>query len=609
MQTIIKLLPYIRNYRWHIFGNIMSNIFMVFFSVVSIPMLIPFLQILLGQTVPPVEKPLLEMSASSITQYFNWYLGDLVTKSGSKEQALIFVCGCFVVLFFFKNLFRYLSLFFITPLRNGIVRDLRQSLFEKTLRLPLSYFSDERKGDLMSRVTSDVQEVEWSILNVLETLVREPLLIVGSLTMMIFISPPLTGFVFLLLGVTGVLIGGVGKSLKRQSGDLQGKLGNLVSVLDEALGGLRVVKGFNAENYQREKFLEVNNDFRTLLTKVLRRRDLASPMTEFLGVSVVCVLIWFSYKQVEAGTLSPQSFLAFLYAFFTVIDPAKAFSSAYYNIQKGNGAYARIEKILTAEELITDPQSTPPQYLADFSDKIEFRNVHFRYRTENEWILKNINLTLKKGKMLALVGASGAGKSTLADLVPRFYDVTEGAVLIDGINVKDLTLNNLREHLGIVTQEAVLFNDTIYNNIVFGYADASPEAVEAAAKAANAHSFIVDTEGGYQSNIGDRGMKLSGGQRQRLTIARALLRDPAILILDEATSALDSESERLVQAALSTLLVGRTSIVIAHRLSTVQHADEIAVMHKGEIIERGTHTELLALNGAYKKLVDMQGLS
>ena len=607
MQTVSKLFQYIRNYKPYVVLNVVCNILMVFFNLVSIPMLIPFLQILLGQTIPPTQKPDFQWNIRALTDTFYYQLGHIIEQFG-KEQALIYVCGAMVALFFFKNLFRYLALYFITPLRNGVVRDIRQALFDKTLRLPLSYFSDERKGDLMSRVTSDVQEVEWSILNVLETIVREPLLIIGSMAIMIYISPALTGFVLILLGFTALIIGGIGKSLKKESSALQQRLGSLVSVLDEALGGSRVIKAFNAENYQREKFSVENNGYRNLLINHLRKRDLASPTTEFLGITVVCVLIWFGFKQVTLGDLTPELFLGFLYAFFQVIEPAKAFSSASYNIRRGAGALARIEEILNAEETIVDAKE-PKILRGGFQHQIEYKNVSFYYREAEKQILANINLTIPKGKIVALVGASGAGKSTIADLLSRFYDVTEGAILIDGVDIRDLKVKDLRSLMGIVTQEAVLFNDTIYNNIVFGLENVDNQQVIAVAKAANAHDFIENTEGGYQTNIGDRGMKLSGGQRQRLTIARALLRNPDILILDEATSALDSESEKLVQAALMQLMAGRTALVIAHRLSTVQHADEIIVMREGQIIERGTHETLFKLGGDYRKLVELQGLS
>jgi ABC-type multidrug transport system fused ATPase/permease subunit len=606
MQTFGRLLKHFRNYRMNIALNVLCNILMVFFNIVSIPMLIPFLQILLGQQIPPTQKPDFQWNVKVLTETFYYQLGHIIEVNG-KEQALIYVCGGMIVVFFFKNLFRYLALFFITPTLNGIVRDIRQEIFDKMLRLPLSYFSEERKGDLMSRITADVQEVLWGILNAVEVLVREPLLIIGALGIMLYISPALTGFVFILLILTGGIIGSIGKSLKKESSELQGQLGSMVSVLDEALGGSRVIKAFNGEQYQRERFSKENNNFLKLLVSVDLRRYLASPVTEFLGIVVVCILIWFGFKRVAIGEITPASFLAFLYAFFTVIEPAKSFSSSSYNVRKGAGALDRIEEILNAEETITDAAKTIP--LSNFSQKIEYRDVSFVYKEGEKQILKHVNLTIPKGKVVALVGASGAGKSTIADLLPRFYDVTEGGVFIDDVNIKDIKVKELRDLMGIVTQEAVLFNDTIYNNIVFGKTHVTTAEVEAAAKAANAHAFIQNTEGGYQTNIGDRGMKLSGGQRQRLTIARALLRNPAILILDEATSALDSESEKLVQEALTKLMHGRTALVIAHRLSTVQHADEIIVMNDGAIVERGTHETLFKQGGAYRKLVELQGLS
>jgi ABC-type multidrug transport system fused ATPase/permease subunit len=613
MQVLRQLLQYIKNYKPYVALNILFNVLMVFFNIVSIPMLIPFLQILLGQTIPPTQKPDFQWSIKNLTDSFYYQLGQIIETFG-KEKALIYVCGALVFLFFLKNLCRYLAIYFIIPVRTGVVRDIRENLYAKILRLPLSYFSEERKGDLISRISNDVLDVEWSILSMLETFVREPLLIIGAISMMVYISPPLTIFVLVLIVLTGVIIGGIGKSLKKESAISQQKLGDMMSVLDETLGSMRVIKGFNAERYQKRKFQSENDTYRQVMIGAIRRRDLASPLTEFLGVAVVCVLVWFGYKQVEvynispdkSAGLTPSGFIAFLYAFFTVIEPAKAFSNATYYFQRGRAAMERINEILKGEEIIQNPPNPTP--LSNFTKNIEYRNVSFYYRENEKQVLKHINLTLEKGKVIALVGASGAGKSTIADLLPRFYDVTEGEILLDGVNIKNYRIKELRALMGIVTQEAVLFNDTIYNNIVFGLQNVSENDVINAAKTANAHDFIINTERGYQTNIGDRGMKLSGGQRQRLTIARALLKNPEILILDEATSALDSESEKLVQEALTILMKNRTAIIIAHRLSTVQHADEIIVLKQGEIIEQGTHEQLYNKGGEYRKLVELQGL-
>jgi ABC-type multidrug transport system fused ATPase/permease subunit len=605
MYSILKLIKYLKHYKRYVWLNIVSNIMMVIFSIVSIPILIPFLQILLGQEQIATQKPDFQWNIQSLTANFNYQLSHIITTQG-KEKGLLLVCTIIIVAFFIKNLFRYFGMFFMNTIRNSVVRDIRQALFDKILRLPLSYFSEERKGDLISRISNDVLEVEWSILNVLESIVREPLLIIGAVLMMVYISPQLTIFVFILIIITGIVIGGIGRRLKKESAVAQEKMGNIMSVLEETLGGIRIIKGFNAEDYQTKKFQKENNSFRQAMISALRRRDMSSPLTEFLGIVVVCILIWFGFKQVSAGHITAATFIAFIYAFFTIIDPAKSFSNAYYHVQRGTAALERIDFILDAQESITDPPQPIP--LSIFKESIEFRNVAFYYKENEKQILKNINLIIPKGKIIALVGASGAGKSTIVDLLPRFYDTSEGEILLDGINIKQYSLHDLRQLMGIVSQEALLFNDTIYNNIVFGLKNITEIEVENAAKAANAHDFIVHTEGGYQSNIGDRGTKLSGGQRQRLTIARAILKNPPILIFDEATSALDSESEKLVQDALTVLMKNRTAIIIAHRLSTVQHADEIIVLKNGEIMERGTHDNLYNKNGEYRKLVDLQGL-
>ncbi len=603
MQQILRLLPYIKNYWRNISLNIASNLLMVLFSIASIPIFIPFFDILLGDEELVTTPPTSIWSQEGIKDFFYYHLSQVIQLHG-KERALIYICISIVLIYFFKNLFRYLSLFFMAPVRNGIVRDLRQDVFEKMMVLPLSYFSEERKGDLMARITADVQEVEYSVLSTLEVIVRAPLMIVGSIILMLLFSVKLTLFSFVLLIFTVVVIGGLGRTLRRQSTDVQEKLGDLVSTIEEGLSGLKVIKGFNAKNYQSEKFGQENTTYFNLLNRLLWRRDMASPMSEFLGVATVAVLIWFGFREVQAGTMNVSVFITFLYAFYGIIDPAKMFSKASYNIRKGLAALDRVEEILDAPIDIQEVQNPIP--ISTFEKEIVFQDVSFRYKNGERDVLQEINLVIPKGEIIALVGISGGGKSTLVDLLPRFQDVTKGAILIDGTNIKHYKLHDLRSLFGIVTQEAVLFNDSVQNNIIFGKNNISEQSVQDAAKVANAHEFIKELDQHYETFIGDRGSKLSGGQRQRLTIARAILRDPPILILDEATSALDAESEKLVQEALQRIMKDRTALVIAHRLSTIQHAHKIIVLKEGRIVEQGTHAQLINQNGEYKKLVDLQ---
>ncbi|WP_420459508.1 ABC transporter ATP-binding protein [Neolewinella sp.] len=615
MHSFRRLLGYMANYRGLVALAIICNVLTAVFTVVSIPIFQPFFNILFEQTEPVTTPPGSVTSLAELEQYGGYKVTQWITELG-RETALLYVCGLILLSFLLKNVFRYLALFFMAPVRNGIIRDLRNELYTHLLHLPLGYFTEERKGNLLSRITGDVQEVESSILNVLEAIFREPLIIVGALGFMILVSPSLTLFVFGLMIFTGVVIGGIGKALKRSSGAVQETLGDIVSRTEESLGGLRIIKSFGAEDYQSQRFAELNDTYRQRLTRLLWRRDLSSPLTEFLGIATVAVLLLYGSRQVFGGSMEAGTFITFIFAFYMVIDPAKNFSKAWYNVQKGLGALERVEAVLAVENPLSRVASASVGQLPTTSGGapiaiggargIEFSDVSFAYTTDGPQVLHHINFHIPPGKVLALVGGSGGGKSTVADLLPRFYDPTEGSIKLDGRDLREYDLVELRARFGIVSQEAILFNDTIYNNIVFGMRGMTPERVEEAARVANAHDFITATPAGYQTNIGDRGTKLSGGQRQRLTIARAVLRDPDVLILDEATSALDSESERLVQEALQRLMAGRTALVIAHRLSTIQHADQIIVLHRGRIVERGTHRELLERGGAYRKLVELQ---
>lgn len=602
MQHFWKTLRYLRYYKSYAVLNVLFNILTAVFTIASFLVLKPFLDILFVNEIEQVTASVETGFVAMIKAFFNESLNQYILDNG-KKAGLILVSGIVITTFLFKNLFRYLALFVMAPVRYGIEQRIRQMVFERLLVLPLSYFSEERKGDLMSRITIDVQEIQWSVLQSVETVVRSPIMIIGSLGVMLYISPLLTGFSFILILFVGLIIGGIAKTLKRRSTEAQASQGRLLSILDEALGGLRIVRAFNAEHYQAQNFGNENQFYRQTMQRIMRRKDLSSPLTEFLGIAVVVVLLIFGGNLVFDGVFAASTFVVFISMFYNIIDPAKSFSSAYYAIQKGSAAIERIQEIIDTPLEIEETSNAQP--IQQLQQGIQLQDVSFRYN-EDRWVLQNINLDIPKGSSVALVGASGAGKSTLIDLLPRFYDIQQGAILIDDVDIKNYQLRSLRGLMSIVSQEAILFNDTIYNNITFGLSDVTPQQVEEAAKIANAHDFIIQTEQGYQTTIGDRGTKLSGGQRQRLTIARAILRNPPILILDEATSALDSASERLVQEALLRVMKNRTSIVIAHRLSTIQHVDKIVVMQEGKIVEQGNHETLMKAHGVYRKLVQLQ---
>lgn len=603
MKKFSIVFKYLAEKKANIALYFLFNLLSIVFSLVSLAMLAPFLQLLFGLEKLMIEKPYFEWTASSVLDQLKYQLSRLIDQNGP-IAALAAICLTVIFSIFFKNLFLYLGLRMLTPMRNHVMTKLRGELYSKILSLPIGYFTEQRKGDIISRMSNDVNEVEWSIIGAMEVLVKEPLtliLIIGSL---IFLSPQLSLFLVILLPVMGFVIGRVSRTLKRQSNQAQIQQGLLLSVLDETLGGMRVIKAFNAEKLISGKFSGINKHLNHIRNTMNFRRDLASPMSEFLGVLVLCAILWFGGKLVlnnEAG-LDAAGFITYIVFFTQIINPSKAFSNAFYNVQRGTAAIERIEEVINAPVKVEEVSN--PKTLGSFNHSIEFRNVSFGY--DDAVILQDINLVIEKGKTIALVGSSGSGKSTLADLVPRFHDVTKGEILIDGVNIKEYSLSSIRDQLSIVTQEPILFNDTISSNIALGMPEADQAAIEQAAKVANAHSFISQKEAGYETNIGDRGSKLSGGERQRLTIARAVLKNPPILILDEATSSLDTESERLVQDAIDNMMQHRTSIVIAHRLSTIRHADEIIVLQKGRIVERGNHEQLLSQQGFYKRLVDMQ---
>ncbi len=603
MRLLSGPYKYITPYWRYVALNILFNLLGIFFGLFTITLAIPFLGLLFGTEKPVVELPDFKFSAEYIQAAFNHFISNVIQESG-REAALIKMSLMVLLMFFLKNLCRYMAMYFLAPVRNGVIMDIRNALFDKVLILPLSFYSNERKGDIMARMNNDVQEIEWSVIGAIEMVFRDPPTVIIYLVTLFVMSPELTMFSLILIPLAGLLIGKIGKSLKRSSDVGMKKTGDLLSIIEETLGGLRIIKAFRAESQLNQRFAGMNNDLRRVMNRIYRKKDLASPMSELMGSAVIVAIMWYGGSAVLSGnsSLSPEVFMTFILLFTQILPPIKAITQAYYNLQKGRASMDRVNQILDAENTI--PEKENAENIQSLQSKVEFKNVSFDYIGSP--IINDVNFQLEKGKTIALVGPSGSGKSTLADLLSRFYDVKSGQITVDGKDLRDLKLSDLRGLMGIVSQESILFNDSVFNNIALGNPNATMEAVIEAAKLANAHDFISALEDGYFTLIGDRGSKLSGGQRQRLSIARAVLKNPDILILDEATSALDTESERLVQDALSVLMKNRTSLVIAHRLSTIRHADEILVLELGKIIERGTHDELISHGGMYKRLCDLQ---
>ena len=599
MKDFISFLKNLKPYRLNVAFNILLNILTALFSVFSLVLIAPFLSILFGLGGKLGQK---SFGADSLISKLFDLFSEYIQLNG-KSSALVLICSGVVILFFLKNMFAYLSLFYMIPIRNRVVRDLRNKAYEKIVILPLSYYSEHKKGDILTRTINDIQEIEFSIMRPIQSLLRDPISIMFYLIVLMMISYQLTLFVFVLLPLMGLIISTISKSLRRKSTKARMMQSNMLTMIEESISGLKIIKAFNSIPFAETKYQEENEAYTKLNIKIYRKADLSSPMSEFLGTIVMIGILLFGGNLVLGAdaALKPEIFITYLVLFSQIINPAKSISTAFYNIRKGLASYTRVEELLNAQEVIIE--KTDALAIKSFEKEICFHNVSFAY--EDEFVLKDIQLTIPKGKTIALVGSSGAGKSTLTDLIPRFYDVTAGQITFDGIPIQDVNIDNLRELIGLVSQETFLFNDSIYNNITFGKTNIPFEEVVKAAKIANAHEFIEQMPNGYHTQIGDRGAQLSGGQRQRVSIARAILKNPPILILDEATSSLDTESEQIVSQAIANIMLNRTSIVIAHRLSTIYHADEIIVLDKGQIIERGTHHELLQQHGTYKKLYEL----
>jgi subfamily B ATP-binding cassette protein MsbA len=607
MEYFKKILKYAIPYKHFAILNIISNIFYAFFGTLSMISLFPMLKVLFNQTKTLQEAPVWSGFADLVSfgeDYLNFYV--TMKKSEGSNDVLIFMILIIVITFLLKNIFNYLSLFFITYLRNGVIKDVRNDLYNKITELSVSYYSEKRKGDILSRISSDVIELQVSFLGILELIVKEPLMIIFTLISMILINSKLAIFVFIFIPISGLIISFIGKSLKKKSNKVQKEQGIFLSLVDETLNGLKIIKSFTSENLFKKKFNNSTKKYYNYSNNLLNRTNLAGPISEFLGICSITVLLWYGGQMVlEDKTLDPSSFMVFLGLAYNILTPFKAISKASYKVRKGNAAAERVIQVLENKSIVTDPKDS--KVISQFDKSIQFNNISFSYK--NDKVIKEFSFELEKGKTLALVGQSGSGKSTIANLVNRFYDINLGEISIDNINIKDVTKKSLRNLIGLVTQDSILFNDTIKNNLIVAKNNATDEEVISALKIANAWEFVKDLEQGIYHNVGDSGNKLSGGQKQRISIARAVLKNPPIMVLDEATSALDTESEKLVQEALEKMMKNRTSIVIAHRLSTIKNADYIIVLNKGSIMEKGNHNDLMKLRGLYHNLVEMQTIN